>query len=892
MSLWSRIRNVFRGDAVNRELEDELRAHLEEAAERGRSTEEARRAFGNRLLHREYSRDEKLLPWLDSLRADIVFGWRQLRKNRTISIAAVLSLALGIGSCVTAFRLIDAVLLRPLPVAGAQSLYYLAYGFLDSNGKPEQGDSFSYPQYRELRDIAKDKADLMVISYAGRQDVTYGTDADMEKAYRQFVSGHTMSVFGLKPIHGRILTPADDVKPGGHPVAVLSYDYWTRRFGSDPKAVGKTFRQGEDTYEIVGVLEKGFTGTETGTMTDFFVPAMMNAKAIENPNWGWMRVWVKLKSGVTAEQARQPLQASFTNHRRERAKVFSSDAPKKQIDEFVNAPVELLAAEAGASGAQKSYRQPLMILGVVAALVLLIACVNVANLLTAQAAARSREMALRMSIGAGRWRLLQLMLVEGAMLASLATLFGALFAWWSAPFVVSKLNPPDNPMRLVLDADWRVAAFGMTLAIVVTLLFGLAPALRASAIQPISALKGGEDPHARRRLMNSLVAAQVAFCFLVHFTAGLFVSTFDRLSHQPVGFTPEGLLLLETSVKAGAKQPKLIWRQIGDRLQAINGVESVSIASWGLMSGNGWSSDVRVANRDPEAYSPYFLGVSPGWLQTMRIPIIDGRDFRPEDVAANVDEKTKQAREGVAIVNEEFARHYFNGENPVGKTYESLHQNNVRVRTQIVGYVRDARYRTMREAIRATAYVPVGEESDWGTFIVRVKSGTELLSLATPLRQEVARVRTEFRVSNVRAQTELVQQHTIRERMLAMLSLFFAIVALILAGVGLYGVLNYSVIQRTREIGIRMALGARPVNVIRKVTTEVFGMLLLGSAIGLGAGIASERYLEKLLFQVKVTDTAIVAMPIVALIAAGILAALAPTIRAVRVDPAQALRAE
>jgi len=885
MSLWTRVTNVFRRERLNSELEEELRSHLEEAVEQGRDPEAARQAFGSSLRMREESRDVKLVPWLESLVADAVFGCRQLLKNKAVSGAAILSLALAIGACTAAFRLVDAMLFRPMPVADAQRLFFLTYEYKDNERKVDTGDSYEYPGFRLMRDAVKGQAELMAISASGPQDITYGSDDDMEKATRQFVSGWMFGSFGLKPALGRLLTTSDDLKPGEHPVAVLSYDYWTRRFGRDSKVLGKKLRHGEYLYEIVGVAPEGFVGTETGSMTDFFIPTMMNAKAIDNPNWGWFRTWVRLKPGSDGEQVRQKLQASLHNFRREKVKNWPPGSPKVRIDEYVSAPVHLEQASAGVSGMQKNYRRPLMILGVVVGLVLLIACANVANLMTAQAAMRARELALRVSIGAGRLRLVQLVMMESVMLALLATALGGLFAWWSAPFVVSMINPPNNPARLMLAADWRVMGFGAALAMLVTVLFGLVPALRASGVKPVSALKGGDDPHSRRRLMNALVAAQVAFCFLVHFVTGLFVASFERMSNQPTGFTAERVLILETAAKG---QPITAWEEVEQRLREQQGVESVARAGWALMSGNGWSNHVWANGHSPSSDAePYFLDVSPGWLQTMKIPMIDGRDFRMEE-----------ADPAVAIVNEAFARRYFGGESPVGRSLETTRFKK-RVRSDIVGYVKDARYRNMREAIRPTIYLPARstdandklQAKDWGSFIVRTK-GDDAAALAPSLRRAVKAARPEFRVSNVRTQTELVQNQTIRERLLAVLSAFFAAVALILAAVGLYGVLSYAVLQRRREIGIRRALGAQAGDVARRVTAEVFAMLIVGSAAGLGAGVACEQYIERLLYQVRATDLAMLTLPLLTIFAAALLAALPPVIRAVRIDPAAMLRAE
>lgn len=882
MSYWSRIANVFRGNRINREIDEEMEAHIAEAIEHGRDPAEVRRAFGSMLRRREESREIRLAAWLDSLRADVVFGWRQLRKNKAASAAAILSLALAMGACISSFRLIDAMLLRPLPVADPTRLYILTYPYTDATGKTETGDSFDYPQFRILRATGRDEAELIAISPPNRRGLTFGSDDETEKVWEQSVSGWAFGSFGLKPVRGRLLTASDDVTPGAHPVAVLSYDYWTRRFGRDPKVIGRKFRMGTDSYEIVGVCEEGFTGTETGTVTDIFAPTMMDAKAIDNPNWGWLRTWVRLRPGVSPEPVRQKLMAAVSTYRRERVKSWGPGATKERIEAYLRAEVFLEPAAAGVSYLQKDYRRSLIVLGVVVALVLFIACANVANLMTAQAAARGREMALRVSIGAGRWRLVQLVMAESVLIAVLSTVLGGMFAWWSAPFVVNMINAPDNPARLILPADWRVAGFAAGLTLAVTLLFGMMPALRVSGVKPMSALRGGEDPHARRRLMNALVAAQVAFCFLVHFVSGLFVATFDRLAHQPTGFVAERLLTLETVTRNNEPQPFVYWEQVRQQLQAVKGVESVAICGWALLTGNGWSDIVWVNGRPADNEDAYFLEVSPGWLETMGIRLRDGRDFRAQEASSEV-----------AIVNEAFARRYLGGRNPVGYTFEKSDGKKM-VRFRVVGYVRDARYRNMRESIRPTAYFPFDAKNkgvDWATFVVRT-SGADPLSLASVLRREVTRARSEFRVANIRTQTELVEQHTVRERLLAMLSLFFAGVAVVLAGVGLYGVLSYSVLQRRREIGIRIALGARSGEVARRVTAELFAMLVLGAATGLIAGLASRRYFEGLLYQVDTADPAMLGLPVLTIFAAALLAALPAVIRAVRIDPAVMLRAE
>jgi predicted permease len=878
MSLWSRVVNVARGGRLSREIDEEFESHIEHAMENGLNPVEARKAFGSALRRREEIRDVKLVLWLESLRADTVFGWRQLMKKKVTTAAAVLTLALSIGACTSAFRLIDALLLCPLPVSHPERLHALARQGTDFDGKVRTGDFWAYPAFRLMRAAVKDQAELVAVSDAEHEDLTYKSDQETEKAYMQYVSGWMFNSFGLHPALGRLLTEDDDRKPGDHAYAVLSYEYWTQRFGQDPNIVGRAFRMGGHLYQVIGVVEEPFTGTERGTMTDIFVPTMMHP-GVTHDDWTWLRTLVLLKPDVEVEPVRAKLHAISRAFEEERAKGFT-DMTRQSIDRFLDQKVIVESAAAGASGLQEDYRRSLLALGVLVLLVLLIACANVTNLMAAQAAARAREMALRISIGAGKWRLTQLMLVESAILALLAAAIGGLFAWWSAPFVVSMINPPDNPARLSLPADWRVLGFGLALTFGVTCLLGLVPALRASSVKPASSLKGGEDPRSRRRLMHALIAVQVAFCFVVLFLAGLFAATFNHLSNRPTGFSSERLLTLDT-VAQRAQSP-IFWEQMAAHLRTVPGVEAVAMAGWPLLGGPSWNGFVSVNGAPLGPVLAYFLNVSPGWTDAMKIPFIEGRDFRENDTSP-----------GVAIINETFAKQFFNGMTPIGNWFAKGTS-----RYEVVGIVRDAPYRSLRDSILPVAYVPL-RSIDAGvlqpmreaTFIVRTSSSNPL-ALASTLRREVSQTRPDFRVSNVRTQAELVRAQTVRERLLAMLGLFFAAVALLLAGIGLYGVLDYSVLQRRREIGIRMAIGAQASDVAWRVTADVLFMVIAGTIAGFALGMASTRYVESLLYGVKAFDAAMLAFPSLAILMAALAAALPAVIRAVRIDPAAMLRGE
>jgi predicted permease len=704
-------------------------------------------------------------------------------------------------------------------------------------------------------------------------DVTYSSDQEFEKAHGQFVSGWMFSDFQIRPALGRLLTVNDDLKPGAHPVAVLSYDYWTRRFARDPNVIGRSVRIGPDwrvgqtgqVFEIIGVAPERFTGTETGVLIDIFLPTMMQAM-VENPVAAIFRIFVHLPSGAAIEPVRDRLLAVLRS-----ASPDPSKAPRALVTE---------SALAGASNMRSNYRQAIAALSILVALVLLIACANVANLTTAQAAARSREMALRVAIGAGRSRLVQLVLVESAILTLFASAAGGVLTIWSGPFVVSRINPPGDPVRLVLTTDWRVVVFSLALILAVTVLFGLAPALRASRLQPFGALTSGMS---RRRVMHTLIASQVAFCFLVLFVAGLFMTTFERLSNQPTGISAARVLNLNI-VTAHPNAPPVVWDQVAEHLRQVSGVESVAFADWPLLDGNGYkTTGISINGGPPGDVRAWIENISPGWIGALRISLLAGRDLRPADAP------------GAVIVNEEFAKAFFQGENPVGRSFESTWAALQGQRLEIVGLVRNASYRFLRDPMLPVVYTNIQDGRGMlpvsGTFVVRTIAENPL-ALASTLRREVSRANPEFRVTSLQTQQALIDVQTTRERLLSMLALFFAAVALLLAAIGLYGVLDYSVFQRRREIGIRMAIGARSPDIIKRIAFEILVWLVAGSLGGLALGAAISRYIATLLYEVKATDVSSLVAPVLALIVTAILAALPPMVRAVRIDPVKVLRSE
>jgi putative ABC transport system permease protein len=870
------------------DLEMELRLHEEMEAEQARQTggnaaRGARLRTGNPTAAMDALRDQRGVPRLDALAADVVFGWRQLLRHRTATIVAIVSLGLAIGATTAAFRLVDAVLIRPLPVHEPDRLFAVATTTLGS--EPGYDDVFDYPTYRAYTQAVGDRAALMVVGMTARMSVALGTGDEPVPAFRQYVSGNVFGSLGLTPVVGRLLGPDDDRVPGGHPVVVVSHDFWSRRFARDPAIVGSTIRLGSRPYEIVGVAPKGFTGTEPGMITDLFVPAVMNAQALDSPGWAWFRIWVRPRPGVAPEEVREVLQASYTADVRQRLTKLPADTPKERIDAYLSQQVRMLAAGAGVSPTQRTFRRPLLILAGLALLVLLAACANVANLMSARAVARAREMSLRVSLGASRGRLLQLVLIEGALLAVAASAVGALFATWSAPLIVSMLASTDRPVRLVLDADWRILTFGVAVTCTVTLLLGLAPAFRASAVKPIGSLKE-TDPRVDRRLTNTLMGAQMAFCAFLVFVAGLFVATFDRLVSRPLGFAYDRLLLME--VAAPAELSLEAWNQVAERLRQTPGVESVSLAGWVPLSGNRWTSSVRLPGEASPVDGPHVVETAPRYFQTMQIGVIDGRDFRAGDVQPRIDER-KQPVAGVGIVNEAFARKYFEGRNPIGRYVLMRQTKDVETPMEIVGLVGDAVYFSVREAVPPTVYVPMDGRS--GASLV-VRTAAAPTALAATLRRGVVTARADLRVRSVEPQAGLVRQQMLRERLLAVLSSFFALVALAVAAIGLYGVMNYAVVRQRREIGIRMALGARAGHVIRQVVTRTLALVCVGTLVGFGAAVAFGRAVRALLFQVSATDQSAMIVPLAALAVAAACAALPPVIRATRIDPAQTLRTE
>jgi predicted permease len=831
---------------------------------------------------REESREVKLIPWLDTLAADVRFGIRLLRKNPLITASAVLSLSLAIGACTAVFSLVDALVLRPLPVKDGDRLYYLTFS-AGQSATPES--AFSYPLFRRMREAARPYADVFSMDYQAPRLVTIDPGEGRERLRVQWLSGDSFAILGIQPSLGRLLTASDDVIPGAHPVAVLSYAFWARRFGKDPSVLGRRIRVQETEVAIIGVAEQRFTGTEVGISTDIWLPNMMttNRGAFENNQLIWFRIWVRAKPGVDPARAREVLQAVFTNDRRDQALRFRSDEAPEKIARFLKASLNMEPAATGPSGLRQQFGRPLWILAGLVCLVLLIACANVANLLLARARAREREMALRLSIGASRARLIRQLTIESSLFAGLSAVLGVGVAAFGAPFVATQLAPSNRVVWLDLGVDLKVLGFLVAVTVLATILFGLLPSFRASAANPNTTMGGG-NRIVRLGVHRVLIGAQVGFCCLVLFVSSLFVLSFDRLAASDTGFQAGDLVIADVSAPELRNRREIVpalWRQLMHRLQTAPGITSASGSGWGLLGGALSTRDVKMNGVSSKGDRSYILPVTAGFFQTMGIGIVAGREFDWRE--------TNTDQPGIAVVNEAFAKLFFEGQNPVGRTFGSYANQDRLDRFNIIGLARDAKYRDMRDRAPPTMYVP-WRGGDYGT--IELRTTLDPPAAAAILNRELAQVHRAFRLDQITTQQTLVDNHMVRERLLARLSAFFALLATLLAAVGLYGVLNYAVVQRTREIGLRMALGASRTSVVRIVTTDIGVTMAIGITIGLTAGFGLQRFIQSLLFDVKASDPLALLLPAGLLLAAAMIAALPPVLRATAVNPVIALRYE
>ncbi len=883
MSWWGRLANVLRSEKLNQDLDDEQRFHIESRADdleaeglsRQDALEQASRQFGHRLVLREGSRDVKVLTWLESWARDFVFGVRLLRKDAVVSVAAVVSLGLAIAACTAAFSLIDALILRRLPVREPDRLVFVNHS--GSRTDLRFASLFSYPSFDRVRQAASPQMETFSMSYQSlRQALLPDGGGVEEKVLTQFVSGNAFDALGVNPSIGRLLGPKDDLNPGAHPVAVISHAFWTRRLGGNPAVLGLWIQVEQKPYQVVGVAQSGFTGAQPGVLTDIWLPNMMSQpESLTNPHWNWLQIWGRLAPGVQ-RSAVQPIAFAAL------ASIDDPDTPggKPQDQQRAESSIDIVDASTGLSQVRQDFQRPLFALAALIGLVLLIACSNVANLLLARGAARRREMALRASIGAGRGRLLQQALVESAVLTLAAAGIGVLGAIVTAPLVVGMLTTNENPVYLDARLDWRVLVFVVALGCVTTVFFGLVPALRASATTPGETIAHGDRRQtARPGMARSLVVAQIGFSLMVLFVASLLLRSFDRLLSVDLGFSPERVTLL--SVEARERLEGVQARDVGRRLlehaQSLPGVESASVSGWALF--RGWSNggSVEIPGRGPAQTRR--LSVSAAFFRTMEVRILDGREFVPRDVDA-IDPIP-------VVVNDAFARKYLPGGRAIGSRLTTTSRGRP-VSYEVVGVAADARDGSVRGEIGPYLFLPIGDAD--GT--VEIRSSIPPGTLAGYLRKELPLVHPSLRLVDVTRQTSLVGNTLLREKLLAVLSGFFAALGLLLAAVGLYGVLSYTVVRRTREIGIRLALGAQPGAVMRSIAGRIAVATFVGVVAGLAGGVYFARFVETFLYETEALSLSSVALPIVGLLIVAAIATWSPIRRAIRVDPAEALRTD
>ena len=829
--------------------------------------------------------------WLDSLLRDARFGVRILMKERGVTTAAVLSLSLAIGACTAAFSLIDALMLRPLPVPEAHRLVGFTYQPVKiAPGARLEEDHFSYTLLGRFRQAAGGQAELFGMTVWGPlQSAVFDNAGTLERVRVQWISGNGLATLGVRPMLGRLLTEEDEQLDPKRSAVVLSYGFWMRRFGGDPAVLGQWMTMNRIEFQIVGVTGKNFSGVEPGYLNDLWVPLTTDASAriLLIPAYDRFVVWGRLKAGIHPEQVRQVLQATFTNFRQEQvgdmlrytsvAGVAGGGTPEEQVARYVHTRLNVTSAARGHETFLRwQFERPLWILAAVAGLVLLIACSNVANLLVARAAARGREMAMRAALGAGRWRLVRQVLTESGLVAGAACVIGLAFALWITPSIAGLMGTTEAPIYLDVHPDARVLAFLALVGLLTTFLFGLAPA-RMGVLRPV-------------------LSAQVGFSFVVLFVAGLLLISFAKLTSVDLGFSKNVLLFNMDMRGPGSGGPgprggvglgekaRALQGELLDRLRRFPGVRAAGTSLFALMGGASTpiiSPPVRFPGRAAEPIRPRFLAVSPGFFATMQIPLLSGREFTAQDITAGVPT--------AVIVNQAFARQFFPGEDALGKRFERMVDDDGNYGAQeIVGVVRDSKYNNLREGAAPTIYQPAGGVGS----TVEVRTAGNPLAIAAALRQEIERVDASLRVTGMTLQSTRIDETILQERMLALLGGFFALVAVVLAAVGLNGVLSYSVVRRTKEIGIRVALGAPVSSVIRMVTGDVAAAVAIGVAGGLAGVFALARSLASLLFEVKPSDFGSVAWPLASLVLASAAAAIPPAMRAARVDPMEALRYE
>jgi predicted permease len=835
---------------------------------------------------------------------DLRYALRIFRNNPGFTAVAVLSLALGIGANTAIFTLLDAVVLKMLPVQDPQELVVFGRGMgRGINGEDDpvnrSDQLYSYPLYKDLRDSNDVFQGLAAIDSIDHtvyvRDSATRPDALPEAAEARVVSGNYFELLGIQPVAGRLIGPADDVTAGAHAVVVLSHGYWQRRFASDPEIVGKSLLINGQAYSVIGVAPKGFRGETLGRNPDLFAPLAMQQEIsrfppmLANREMSFLLLLGRLKPGVTPEQASAAVTVRFQQALRAEAGGELSPERERRLSQR---RIEITPAQQALSTLRRRFEEPLFLLMGVVGLVLLIACANVANLLLARATARSKEVGVRLALGAGRPRLVRQLLTESLLLAGFGGLCGMMIAPWATHFLVRMVYSTAETIPLDIDPDARVLGFTLAVSVLTGLLFGLTPALRATRLDLAPTLKvnsrGTVGESSRFTLSKGLVVTQVALSLVLLVGAGLFVGSLRNLRSLNLGFRPDRLLLVAIDPRgAGYSQEKPeqlsgLYRKILDRVRAVPGVESASLSFMPLLSGARRVESVRVEGYEfgkEEPNGVRQIRVTPGYFETVGMTLAEGRGF---------DERDRAGSPQVAVVNQKFAQRFFAGRTAVGGHVSFDGQN---PSIEIVGVAGDAKYNDMREEEPEMVFLPVYQVPEHlQSLEIRTRGDTEALS--GQVKQVLAEVDRNLPVRSVMTMNAQVDRALQQERLMTNLTSFFGLLALLLASIGLFGVMSYAVSRRTGEIGIRMALGAERGSVLWMVLRESLWLVVIGAAAGLAAAFASTRLLANLLYETSPTDPAAFGAAAAVLLAVAALAAYIPARRAARVDPMVALRYE
>jgi len=838
---------------------------------------------------------------MSTLIQDLRYALRMLVRAPGFSVVIILTLGLGIGANTAIFSLMDQVLLRSLPVHDPSALVQLDGPGLFS-GRTLQDRTFSYPMYRDLRD-GNTVFSGLVAEFG--TPATLGHRDQRERVDAELISGNTFDVLKVAPALGRALTPDDDRVPGGHPVAVLGYGYWQRRFAGDPSVIGYPVTINSTPMTIVGVAPPGFAGVMSTTAADVFVPLMMKAQLapteddLMSRRSRFVKVVGRLKPGLTATAAKAELDVLYRQINEAELQDTFTDATDSFRTRFREKTLVLHSAARGLSNAREDFSTPLIMLMAMVGVVLLIACANVATLLLTRATTRQKEMAVRLALGAPRGRLIRQTLTEGFVLAGAGGLVGVLLSIWLGDLLLSMLPSDSLSQSISTTPDLRVGIFTLAIAIVTAVGFGLVPALQNAGVElnktmrEVGAATGGGTRQARLR--KGLVVAQVALSMLLVAGGGLFARSLYNLQHLNRGFDSSGLVSFSVDPSlSGYDQARI--RQFADRLlgdiRALPGVTSASLAEVAALTNSASRRTIEVQGYTPaerENMNAWANKVAPDYFRTMRLPLVAGREFSDSDDAG---------APLVAIVNEAFARRFFGAESAIGRRFGWSAIDNPGA-IEIVGVVKDAFYSSVRQGARGPeetpifAYAPFAQGARLNAMTVYVRSTPEALTaLPEQLRRAARQADASLPVFSMQAVDTTVEQSLFSERMLAMLSAAFGLVATLLAAIGLYGVMAYTVSRRTREIGIRIALGAERRTVLWLVLREVAFITVAGIALAIPAAIALGGVVRSQLFGVSAADPWTMALASLVLGVVALVAGWLPARRAARVQPLLALRAE